>query len=175
METAQWKAISLAHFEDTKFRRAAADFLQAIWEASEKDKPRKAAEFGGFMRRQRTMARLVLADALMTELGIVQTQHVANLVMTFTFGTAARTAVLDRFAEPGRDAGDKYTKPARASLARRPDLVLHFSQLYNWFCQELKNQIRKIRRATWAAWAASADAAQRPGRRQLSNRKRLKA
>lgn len=128
------------------FNAAVADMLLEIQTASPKDRPAYAASFGGFVRGCQTHVRIVLARAMIRELHITPTQHVASFVMRSVFGRAASTATLDQhFAVPSRDASVKYMDAARLILARRDVQAIRYARLYEWYCGELKRRIMLLR------------------------------
>lgn len=145
MRDDEWIYLCREHFKSADFEQTARDLLRAIREASEIERPRVAAQYGGFLRRERSHARVLLAGALMRDLAIEPTQHVASMIMLQAFDMAASTAELDRFALPGRDASVKHMDRARAIVDGNPLVVARYALRYLWFCDELKQQIARLR------------------------------
>jgi hypothetical protein len=143
----EWKRYFRSGFEaGGRFTVTVAGMLRDIRAASPQDRPAYAASFGGFVRNCRTHVRIVLTRALIGQLGITPTQHVASFVMKSLFGVAASTATLDWFfADSSRDASVKHMSQARLILAQRGDQIERFRGLYLWFCAELQRRIGRIR------------------------------
>lgn len=156
-----WAHICDAHFHSTDFESAVRAMLEAIRTAGAGDRPRRAAQFGGLLRRERNHARTLLASALMQELGIEPTQHVGRMIMRLTFNTAASTAWLDKFALPGRDASVKHMDRAREVLGGHPEIVRQYARRYAWFCRELKRHVRRLRGDAATAPSASPSSGRR--------------
>lgn len=148
MRDTDWMGLCQRHFTAPAFEATVRQLLDAIRHASSAtERARRAAELGGFLRRERSHARMLLAAALMKDLAIEPTQHVASVVMSKAFGTAASTASLDAFALPGRDASEKHMTEARIALARCPEQVEAYGNRYSWYCRELKKHIARLRAA----------------------------
>lgn len=147
MRDHEWKQYFRRGFEDRGlFTATVVGMLRDIRGASPKDRPACSASFGGFVRNCRTHIRIVLARAVIEQLGITPTQHVASFVMKWLFGVAASTTTLDWFfADPGRNASVKHMKQARVLLGARGDQVSRYQGLYQWYCAELQRRIGRIR------------------------------
>ena len=148
MRNREWKEYFRREMHDTecKFESTVQAMLQGIREAEPKDRPALAASFGGFVRSHQSGARLVLAKAMMEQLHITTTQHVACMVMKTVFGTAASTNTLDAcFAKSGRTANEKHVETARQALHQHPDQVKRYAGLYRWYCGALNRRIKVIK------------------------------
>lgn len=138
MREHEWMAKCNARFDSVEFVKAVNAHLTAIREAENKREwAREAGRFGGFLRSMRSLARVELVEALIKELAIEPTQHVAFMLMKRAFGQAAETATLDHFATPGRDASEKHMDAARAAATKRSEVVEHYGALYAWYLKRL--------------------------------------
>lgn len=146
MRDRDWKRRFLADLDDINFQQAMRFHLQEIREAEDLPERQSAAgAYGGFRRNTRSRVRCDLARAMMEQLHITPTLHVAKFVMRQAFGMAASNEELDRrFAKTGRDATEKFMDEARKILASRPDQVARYGGLYEWFCRAEKRTARQI-------------------------------
>lgn len=136
----QWLRRFITRLREQEFTSNVEWHLRAIRAAQHRGdvsaRQSAAAVYRAFLAEDRSAMRALLADTLMRELGIVATQHVAKHVMRSCFGVAMDTGMLDHyFSVPGRDASVKHMKPAKRALASRPDLMLQYAALYQWYCK----------------------------------------
>jgi hypothetical protein len=147
MRDGEWKKLFISALRDLDHVAAIKFHLEMIRTAETLPERQAAAgAYGGFRRNSRSWARCKLAGAMMEQLQITPTLHVAKFVMRKTFGQAAGNDELDRrFAKRGRDATEKFMDEARKILAMRPDQVTRYTGLYEWFCRAEKNECTRIR------------------------------
>jgi hypothetical protein len=146
MQPHEWMTKCEQCFADPVFQAFVRDQLAAIHNATTmQEKGRFAGRFGGYLRSLRSAARLELAEALMRELAIEPTQHVAYMLMKQAFRRAAETATLDRFAKSGRDASEKHMEEARVAAAARPRVIARYASMYQWYVDRLDLHIAKLK------------------------------
>jgi hypothetical protein len=146
MQPHEWMTKCEHCFVDPVFKAFVRDQLAAIHNATTtQEKARFAGRFGGYLRSLRSAARLELAEALMRELAIARTQHVAYMLMKQAFGEAAETATLDRFAKPGRDASEKHMEEARVAAAAQPRVLARYAGMYHWYVERLALHIARLK------------------------------
>jgi hypothetical protein len=150
MRDGEWKRLFINALRDLDHVAAIKFHLEMIRTAETLPERQAAAgAYGGFRRVSRSWARCKLAGAMMDQLHITPTLHVAKFVMQKTFGQAAANDELDRrFAKRGRDATVKFMDEAREILAQRPDQVARYSGLYAWFCRAEKSECNRLRLKT---------------------------
>ncbi|WP_371765582.1 hypothetical protein [Massilia sp.] len=147
MKPAEWIDKCERWLTNPQFETFVLDQLKTIRTApTASDRARYAGSFGGFLRSARSSARLELAEAMMKELAVETTQHVAFMLMKKAFGQAAKTATLDRFAKSGRDASEKHMSEACAAAADKEHLVERYGGMYAWYIKRLALQIARIKR-----------------------------
>lgn len=146
MRDKDWKRLFLGALEDIEHQQAIRFHLRQIREAKELPERQAAAgAYGGFRRSTRAWARCRLATAMMQDLHITPTLHVAKFVMRQTFGMAVANELLNRrFAKHGRDATEKFMDDARKILATQASQVARYGGLYAWFCKVEQRTTRKI-------------------------------
>lgn len=97
-----------------------------------------AASFGGVLRRIRGKVRVEITLEIMALLEITATVHVARAVMKKVFKQSVSGDLLvERFADPGRNASNKVMPDARNKLDK-PEGELAaklFSEVYEWFSE----------------------------------------
>lgn len=148
MQMRQWMTQCEAELCSVGFIDAIKAHSTAIRNAQDpSERAREAGRFGGFLRLTRSAARLALAEALIVELGVVPTQHVASMLMKETFGEAAETATLDRFATPGRDASEKHMHEARAATVKHAAVLTRYGSMYAWYVERLDTVVASLRGA----------------------------
>lgn len=146
MQLEEWTTKCERRFTDPDFAAFVQDQLATIRNApTRREKGRLAGAFGGHLRVNRSGARLELAEAMMRELAVEPTQHVAYMLMKKAFGQAAETATLDRFAKPDRDASEKHMKSARAAAAAQPSILRRYASMYKWYVQRLDLHIARLK------------------------------
>jgi hypothetical protein len=145
----EWKRLFLGALEDIEHQQAVRFHLRQIREAEELPARQSAAgAYSGFRRSTRAWARSRLATAMMEELHITPTLHVAKFVMRRTFGMAVANDVLNHhFAMHGRDSTEKFMENARKILAAHLGQVARYGALYAWFCKVEHRTARKIRKS----------------------------
>lgn len=142
----EWVASCNGRFDSVEFAKAVQAHLAAIRDAPTiRERAREAGRFGGFMRATRSAARIELAMAMILELGVEPTQHVASMLMLRAFGQAAETATLDYFATPGRNASEKYMDAARTAAAQQPSVIARYGQMYGWYIDRLALVIARLK------------------------------
>lgn len=146
MQMPEWVASCSGRFDSVEFAKAVEAHLAAIRDAPTiRDRAREAGRFGGFMRAMRSAARLELAKAMIRELEVEPTQHVASMLMLRAFEQAAETATLDYFAKPGRDASKKYMDAARTAAAQQPGVIARYGHMYDWYIDRLDLVIARLK------------------------------
>jgi hypothetical protein len=146
MKSSHFKSLVRSRFESDTYVSAMQDHLLAIRKAnSMKERQAAAGAYGGFRRAQRSWAKRVLAQELMTDMEITQTIHVAKFVMRRAFGQAIGNDDLERyFAEAGRDAKKKYMDEAKNAVAGTQTGIARYAKLYEWFVQEEQQTAMRI-------------------------------
>lgn len=146
MKTSHFKSLVHGRFESDAYISAMQTHLSAIRTANTmKERQAAAGAYGGFRRAQRSWAKRVLAQELMTDMEITQTIHVAKYVMRVAFGQAIGNDDLDRyFATPGRDAKKKFMDEAEKAVAGTQVGVARYAKLYEWFVEEEARAASKI-------------------------------
>lgn len=146
MQFDQWIARCEGRFGSVEFVKTATAHLEAIRTAPDlRERAREAGRFGGFVRGMLSLARVELAEALIQELAVEPTQHVAFMLMKRAFSQAAETATLNQFAKPGRDASEKHMDAARAAATKRPDVIARYRKMYVWYDKRLDAVIGALR------------------------------
>jgi hypothetical protein len=149
MNTRQWMRSKEALFRSVNFEKLVGVYLEAVHSATtRRDRHAAAGQFGGFLRRLRAEIRLSLTRDLLDELAIEPTQHVAFYVMSTAFSLTARTADLDKFAKPGRDASEKHMHAARHAVFSQPQTVRRYGVLYEWYCKRLAFHLARIKNSS---------------------------
>lgn len=129
-----------------QFEPVVRSMLLDIREAEQKDRPALAASYGGFIRSHQGGARIILAKAMMEQLHITTTQHVAFFVMKEVFKSAASTEALNAsFAKSGRTANERHMTAARKVVHARQDQVGRYAGLYRWYCRLLDRRLASIK------------------------------
>jgi hypothetical protein len=157
MDDGAWIQVWMGVLRGPDFTDAVNACLDNIEEAeTAQELGKHCGIFGGLLRRHREQARLGLAEALMRELRIEPTIHVAIMIMNDAFGQIAHIGEIDAlFARPGRvrDTQHLMTQAKRkiaADKASSDAAFERYGKLYSryTFIQKARvKEIKQIRKA----------------------------
>lgn len=150
MQDKEWIDRWHARLRAQPFTQAVNDHLDAIQEAeSVTELGRRLGQFGGYLRRQRERTRLDLTEALIKELAVTPTFHVARMLMVECFGKIVHNeALVEWFALPGRTHDTQHLMDlARHALAKHPHARARYRGLHDYYGKALKLRVKEIKLA----------------------------
>lgn len=96
----------------------------------------------GAMKRHCRDVRIFLTGPMLEAIGATPTQTVAHHVMTVAFGQSASTAELTKaFAQPGRDAKEKFVDGAEEAAMKNRDVLEDFGAVYEDYVKKVRKKI----------------------------------
>lgn len=150
MDARRFKRSMIAFVHGDDFAAEIADLLAAIDAVADDGRARLSA----LMRLRHAVAlhearaRVALTHALIQQLQVVSTVHVARYLMRAACGQGVRNDwLVDAFALRGRRAVVKYMQDAVDALAAQPDLAPRYRAWYDWYRRLVARRVRELRRS----------------------------